>query len=88
MKNGSANCIRTFSAPEDTIEESLLASGINNEGYTIANKLNELSRQRSRRIANSKFYVKGKILECAYDPQSIILVNIDSTLINNQMLKY
>ena len=60
-KNGGANAVRTFAAPEDTLEESLLASGINTEGYTITNKLSELARQRSRHVANSKFYVRGTI---------------------------
>ena len=56
---GSPSSVRSFTAPEVSLEQALLACGINNEGYTITNKLNELARQRSRHVANSKFYTKG-----------------------------
>ena len=51
--------MRSFTAPSESLEEALLACGINNEGYTITNRLSELARQRSRHVANSKFYTKG-----------------------------
>lgn len=55
--------IRTFQRPEETLEESLVARGVNTEGYSFLGKsaaLGTLNRGRSLHVANSKFYVKGK----------------------------
>ena len=55
--------IRTFQRPEETLEESLVARGVNTEGYSFLGKsaaLGTLNRGRSLHVANSKFYVKGR----------------------------
>lgn len=55
--------VRTFQRPEETLEESLVARGVNTEGYSFLVEkgltLAPLSRGRSVHVANSKFYVKG-----------------------------
>ncbi|XP_022784974.1 protein CLEC16A homolog isoform X3 [Stylophora pistillata] len=59
--SNSAASVRTFQRPEETLEESLVALGVNTEGYSFLGKtssLGPLSRGRSLHVANSKFYVK------------------------------
>lgn len=58
-QSGASSGVRVFASPESSLEQALLACGINSEGYTITNRLNELMRQRSRHVANSKFYTRG-----------------------------
>ncbi|XP_028395434.1 protein CLEC16A-like [Dendronephthya gigantea] len=67
-KSGVSTGLRVFAAPESSLEQALLACGINSEGYTITNRLNELARQRSRHVANSKFYTKGGNSEKKWRP--------------------
>lgn len=60
--SNSLASVRTFQRPEETLEESLVALGVNTEGYSFLGKtpvLGSLSRGRSLHVANSKFYVKG-----------------------------
>ena len=60
----SAASVRTFQRPEETLEESLVARGVNTEGYSFLGRtasLGPLARGRSLHVANSKFYVKGMI---------------------------
>ena len=60
--SSSAASVRTFQRPEETLEESLVARGVNTEGYSFLGRtssLGPLSRGRSLHVANSKFYVKG-----------------------------
>ncbi|XP_020607380.1 protein CLEC16A-like [Orbicella faveolata] len=62
--SSSAASVRTFQRPEETLEESLVARGVNTEGYSFLGRtssLGPLSRGRSLHVANSKFYVKGMI---------------------------
>lgn len=64
LSNSTAS-VRTFQRPEETLEESLLARGVNAEGYTFlgkASSLGILTRGRSMHVANSKFYVRGTTL--------------------------
>lgn len=59
--SNSAASVRTFQRPEETLEESLVALGVNTEGYSFLGKtssLGPLSRGKSLHVANSKFYVK------------------------------
>ena len=63
--SNSAASVRTFQRPEETLEESLVALGVNTEGYSFLGKtssLGPLSRGKSLHVANSKFYVKGMYL--------------------------
>ncbi|XP_078348626.1 protein CLEC16A-like isoform X2 [Oculina patagonica] len=62
--SGSAASVRTFQRPEETLEESLVARGVNTEGYSFLGRtssLGPLSRGRSLHVANSKFYVKADL---------------------------
>ena len=65
--SNSAASVRTFQGPEETLEESLVARGVNTEGYSFLGKtssLGTLSRVRSVHVANSKFYVRGTCIAC------------------------
>ncbi|XP_031560161.1 protein CLEC16A-like, partial [Actinia tenebrosa] len=63
-KASSSASIRTFQCPEQTLEESLVAYGVNTEGYMFLGKSSMISLSRDRpktvHVANSKFYIKEK----------------------------